>query len=478
MARFEIPEGWTVQAYRFAVAPTAAQTAALESHAGAARFAYNTMLAAVKANLGQREAERSYGIDDAGLTPCLGWSMMTLRREWNRRKHTAAPWWAQNSKEAYASGCQALASALENWAKSREGVRKGPRMGFPRFKSKHQAARTVTFTTGTIRIEADRGHVTLPRLGTVKTHESTRKLARRVGHRTARIIRATVRFEHRRWFVSFTCLVRRSAGRPAHVKASAPVVGVDLGVKDLIVVATPDGRELERLPAPADLKKARRVLRALQRKAARQHGRWEQRTRTRREPSAGWQRTQADIRRVHARVANLRADRMHKLTTRLAQTHQVIGVETLAVKNMMAGGGARKRGLNRAIANAAMGEVVRQVEYKTAWYGARVVKAGRWYPSSKTCSGCGTVKTKLTLAERSYVCGGCGLVIDRDTNSAVNLARLALTAATDRSAGFDTGGADRKTTASAAQVAVKPEPEPEQETTCAGGSAPPKDEAA
>ena len=148
MARFEVPEGWTVQAYRFALAPTAAQAAALESHAGAARFAYNTMLAAVKANLGQREAERSYGIGDAGLTPCLGWSMMTLRREWNRRKATAAPWWAQNSKEAYASGCQALACGLENWAKSREGARKGPRTGFPRFKSKHRAAKAVTFTTG------------------------------------------------------------------------------------------------------------------------------------------------------------------------------------------------------------------------------------------------------------------------------------------------------------------------------------------
>src|SRR5258707_7969210 len=107
-------------------------------------------------------------------------------------------------------------------------------------------------------------------------------------------------------------------------------------------------------------------MRASKRRPARQHGRWEQRTRTRREPSAGWQRSQADIRRVHARVANLRADRMHKLTTRLAQTHQVIGVETLAVKNMMAGGGARKRGLNRAIANAPMGEVARQGEDKNA----------------------------------------------------------------------------------------------------------------
>lgn len=155
----------------------------------------------------------------------------------------------------------------------------------------------------------------------------------------------------------------------------------------------------------------------------------------------------------------------------------MIGAETLAVKNMMASGGARKRGLNRAMANASFGQLLRQIDYKAAWYGAQVVKAGRWYPSSKTCSGCGTVKAKLALPERTYVCTDCGLVIDRDHNAAVNLARYAL-AATDPSAGFGTDGADRKTTASVALVAVKPEPKPEQDTPCNGGSAPPKGEAA
>lgn len=483
MARFEVPPGWTVQAYQFALDPTPALERALNSHAGARLFAFNTMLAAVKANLGQRAAERSYGIGEADLTPSLGWSMPSLRREWNRRKHTVAvrddgtPWWEENSKEAYSSGCQSLASALDNWASSRDGTRRGPRMGFPRFKSKRTAARKFTFTTGTIRVEPDRKHVTLPRLGRIKTHESTRKLARRIENGTAKITRAAVRFERGRWLVSFTCLVQRNIGRPPHAKAGARVAGLDAGVKDLIVLATPDGTEIARIPAPAQLKQAQRVLRALQRKAARQAGPRDTTARREQEPSKGWQRTQADIRKAHARVANLRLDRIHKLTTQLALAHTVIGAETLAVKNMMASGGARKRGLNRAMANASLGQLLRQIDYKAAWYGAQVVKAGRWYPSSKTCSGCGTVKAKLALPERTYVCTDCGLVIDRDHNAAVNLARYAL-AATDPSAGFDTGGADRKTTASAALVAVKPEPEPEQDTPCDGGSAPPKGEAA
>jgi putative transposase len=181
----------------------------------------------------------------------------------------------------------------------------------------------------------------------------------------------------------------------------------------------------------------------LQRKAARQTGPWDQATRFRRDPSHGWAATQREIARASARVANLRADRTHKLTTQLSQTHQVIGAEALAVKNMMAAGGSRKRGLNRALADAGLGTLLHQLEYKTGWYGSRVVKADRWFPSSKTCSGCGAVKAKLHLADRTYQCDSCGLVIDRDLNAAVNLARYAQHE-TDPSTGVVTGGADRK----------------------------------
>jgi putative transposase len=246
-----------------------------------------------------------------------------------------------------------------------------------------------------------------------------------------------------RWQVSLSCLVQRDFGRPAHVKPGAAVVGMDAGVKDLIVVADPRGNELARHRGPRELKAAHRKLRALQRKAARQVGVWDRATGTRRAPSQGWLRTQRDIARVHARVAHLRADRLHKLTAGLSQTHAVIGAETLAVKNMMAGGGAAKRGLNRALGDAGLGALFRQLDYKTRWYGSQLVKADRWFPSSKLCSGCGVVKAKLHLAERTYQCHSCGLVIDRDLNAAVNLARYAQQT-TNPSTGVVTGGADRK----------------------------------
>ncbi|WP_228811965.1 MULTISPECIES: RNA-guided endonuclease InsQ/TnpB family protein [Nocardia] len=209
--------------------------------------------------------------------------------------------------------------------------------------------------------------------------------------------------------------------------------------------------------------------RALQRTAARRRGPWDVLSKTRREPSAGWLRTQQAIAKQHVRVANLRRDRLHKLTTVLAQSFDVIGTETLAVKNMMASGGARKKGLNRSIADAGLGEFSRQLDYKTIWYNSVRVRAGRWSPSSKTCSGCGCVKAKLTLAERLYVCDNndCGLQIDRDLNAAINLARMARA---EQSACFDSGGADRKTTAPAVLVAAKPE--------SSNGSASPQGEAA
>ncbi|HZE33269.1 MAG TPA: helix-turn-helix domain-containing protein, partial [Actinoallomurus sp.] len=145
-----------IQAYRFALDPTPRQVRVLLRHAGAARLAYNWGLARIKANLDQRAAERSYGIGEVDLTPAVGWSLYAMRKDWNQVKEQVAPWWAECSKEAYNTGLDQPARALGNWADSRNGERKGRRVGFPRFKSRHRHAPSVRFTTGTIRVEDDR----------------------------------------------------------------------------------------------------------------------------------------------------------------------------------------------------------------------------------------------------------------------------------------------------------------------------------
>jgi putative transposase len=130
--------------------------------------------------------------------------------------------------------------------------------------------------------------------------------------------------------------------------------------------------------------------------------------------------TRRKLSRVHARTTNLRRDALHKLTTTLATQHGTIVVEQLNLAGML-----QNRRLARSLADAGLAELRRQLAYKTAWYGSRLVVADRFYPSSKTCSACGWVKAKLTLAERTLRCEACGLQVDRDLNAARNLAKLA-----------------------------------------------------
>jgi len=341
------------------------------------------------------------------------------------RKDRIAPWWPDNSKEAYSSGLDALARGLKAFADSRAGTRRGPAIAFPRFKSRRRARASCRFTTGAIRV-GDRSHVVLPRIGRVRTHEPATALLDKAAAGRARVLAATVSFDGRRWYCSFTVDVARQPGRPAHagVDRAHPVIGVDAGVRDLLVAAAPDGAEVARVPAPRSLARAQVRLRAAQRKAARQAG---PDRRTGQRPSRRWRRTSARIARIHARAANIRRDALHKAATALAQRHQVIVIEDLAVADMIRrkpGAGRGGRGLNRALADAGLGELRRQLGYKATWYGSALLVADRWYPSSKTCSACGRRKPSLTLAERTWTCASCGATHDRDRNAATNLARL------------------------------------------------------
>ena len=299
----------------------------------------------------------------------------------------------------------------------------GAAVGFPRFKTRHRSARSVRFTTGAIRVEPDRHHVVLPRIGRIRTHESTRTLARRLQAGTARILSATVSFTGGRWQCAFQVIVTAKT-RPAHARRSQHrVVGVDVGVKDLLVVATADGVEVARVAAPKPLTRAQSRLRAAQRQAARRCGPYDPDTKTRREPSKRWQRATARVGRIHGKVAAIRAHEIHQATTALATGHEVVAVEQLAAKNLSRRGGRRKRGLNRALGDAALGRIRTQLDYKTTWYGTALVTAPRFFPSTQLCSRCGA-KTKPRLRDRIYRCrNGCP-PIDRDLNAAINLARL------------------------------------------------------
>ncbi|MGH3208951.1 MAG: IS607 family element RNA-guided endonuclease TnpB [Trebonia sp.] len=427
----------TLLACRLALDPTPAQERALRSCAGAARVTFNWGLARVKANLAQREAERSYGIAEAGLTPPVSWSLYSLRKDWNAVKDQVAPWWRECSKEAFSTGLEQLARALRNWGDSRKGKRKGKQAGFPRFRSKRKARLSVRFTTGAVRCEVT--HAVLPRLGRIKLHE-------RADMGDARILSAAVRNERGRWFVSYT--VEQDIARPAAARPDV-VAGVDLGIKTLAAVAASEGETLE-VANPRHLSRALRKVRRLSRAASRRQG---PDRRTGRKPSNRWRRADAARNKALGKVADQRRDAVHKLTTGLAATYGTIVVEDLHVAGML-----RNRRLARHVADASFAEVRRQLEYKTRWRGGRVITADRWFASSKTCSGCGAVKAKLALSERTYSCTACGTVLDRDVNAARNLAEYGNQQIAGSGPEIPNGrGADRKT-GPARQVAVKRQP--------------------
>jgi len=401
------------QAFRFELAPNNATVSKLSSHCGASRFAYNTMLAYVHWALCARDFE--FRTTGTAITQ-VPWNLYSLRKIWNNEvKCWAAPWWQENSKEAYNSGLDALARGLEAFSTSRKGTRAGHRVGFPKFKAKG-ARRSYRITTGAFGLVGGR-HVKIPRIGTIRSKEPTTELLGKVNASEARILSATISAEAGRWFISFGCEVER---RDSIARFPESVVGVDLGVHHLAVLSTG-----EVVDNPKALSRYQRRMARLQRELSR---------RTKGSERRG--RTKAALTRCHSTVAHVRADTIHKLTTGLASKYGTVVIEDLNVTGMtastkpktdgqgifVANGACAKAGLNRAILDASPGEFRRQLTYKLDWHGGALIVADQFFASSKICSSCGSVKAKLSRSTRTYRCEECNLTMDRDLNAAHNLA--------------------------------------------------------
>jgi putative transposase len=405
---------WIEQAYRFALRPTPEQERFLTACAGASRFFYNWGLALVVTRLRLR---RAYGPSIAAP-----WSYKELCSEFAKVKDEVAPWRSEVVVGAQQAGLEALGSALQRFLDVRKT---GMRVGFPRYRRKGRCRESVIFQRPRI---VDGRHVEFDRrLGPIRSRERFTKLQRLLEwDENARIKRATVQRQGSKWYVSFT--VARSP-KQRGVRRPTTVVGLDVGLRHLATLST--GERVENLrPLQGALRRLRRLQRQLdrQRRANSPHNYRPDGTSKpgRREwaKSRRMRGTEKRVRRLHERVANLRREQAHRLTTMLTREFGVIGVEAFSVKNLMA-----NRRLARHISDAGWGIALAQLKYKTQWAGSTLVSADRFYPSSKTCSGCGTVKAKLSLSERVFDCEACGFSLDRDENAARNLAMLALAVA-------------------------------------------------
>jgi putative transposase len=321
---------------------------------------------------------------------------------------------------AYSYISNACGKAYEAWFSA---MKKGGTAGRPRrHRMEHyRGAYTVqlkgAFSTG---VKSD--HINLANLGHVKMRETIADRIAKLGVESCTLCYVTVSRDPYGFSASVT--VKYEAPEP--VKPEGPSVGLDFGVKQWATLS--DGRTFDLHASIAKLeRKQKRLARSMSRKAeqAKKDGRKLQ-------ESKSYRATRLRHARVHETISRFREDQAHKLSKVLADNHARVVVEDLRVRGMTAsakgtaedpGTNVRaKSGLNRAILRGAPFGLRSKIEYKCKWSGAEFIKASTWYPSSKTCSACGTINRALKLRDRVFRCPECGHTEDRDLNAAKNLA--------------------------------------------------------
>ncbi len=375
------------RAYRYRCYPTPDQEATLAHTFGCTRYVYNWALRLRTDAYYQRHERLGYVDLSAALTIL--------------KQQPDTGWLAEVSSVPLQQALRHLDRAFRNLFDGRAK--------YPTFKMK-RGRQAATYASSAFRWDAETRALTLAKLDApLDIHWSPSFTGTPT---TATISRDTAG----RYFVSF--LVEEEIGVLPTIDAT---VGVDVGLSDVAALSTG-----EKISNPRHLKRSERRLKRAQRDLARK-----------REGSKNWEKARRRVARIHAKIADQRRDGLHKLTTRLIRENQVICVESLAVKDMV-----RNHTLAKAISDAGWGELVRQLEYKAAWYGRTLVTIDRWYPSSKRCHACGHVLDALPLEVRQWRCPECGVRHDRDVNAAKNIAAVGHTV-------LASGESVRPTTASA-----------------------------
>lgn len=373
-------------AHRIRLAPNNAQAAYLARAAGTARFAYNWGLEHWKK---QYEAWKA---DPALPKP----NEAALQRRLNAIKRSDFPWMLDVTKNAPQIAIKQLGRAFRNFFAKRSS--------FPVYRRK---GRDDRFSLSNDQFRVEGKHIRIPRLGWMRMREALRF----AGH----IMSATISRVAGCWYASIT------VNRPDHPVTQTEnqgAVGVDLGITALATLSTG-----EKIVGPkalrTHLERVRRLSRSFSRKLKGSHNQVKARLK---------------LAKLHDRIANIRRDCLHKLSTRITRQFHTIGIEDLNVKGMQA-----NRRLARSISDMGFYELRRQLEYKSVWHGGVVVTADRWYPSSKSCSCCGYRLEELDPGTREWTCLGCNTRHDRDVNAALNLRNMAVSSTVSACGGEGSG---------------------------------------
>ncbi|MEW6023677.1 MAG: transposase [Pseudomonadota bacterium] len=375
-----------ILAHRIRLDPNKVQATYLARAAGTARFAYNWALA---------EWERQF---EAGKhEPALPKpNEAALRRQLNAIKRIQFPWMLEVTKNAPQMAIMQLGHAFQNFFEKRAR--------YPRFRRKGADDR-FTLTNDQFQIHGKR--IRIPKLGWLRMRESLRFMGR--------IVSATISRTADAWYASIS-IDTLDAQLPQAESQGA--VGIDFGVRHLATLSTGEQvvgpRALRTL-----LERLRRLSRALSRKP---------------KGSCNRKKAKAKLARLHARIANVRANGLHQLSASITRRFHTIGIEDLHVKGMLG-----NRCLSRAIADMGFAELRRQLAYKAQRRGGQVVIIDRWYPSSKTCSCCSHKLDLLDLGTCQWTCPACGMLHERDVNAAINLRNMAVSSTVSACGGEGAG---------------------------------------
>jgi putative transposase len=353
------------RAFRYELKPNVCQKILLAKHAGAARFAYNWGLA---------QRIEMYEKDKSST------NAIKQHKVLNSLKANQFPWMYEVSKCAPQEALRDLDKAYKNFFR---GLKQSQKQGFPKFKKK--SFKDSFRLTGTINLTEK--IIQLPRLGKIRLKEKSQL--------EGKILSATLSREADRWFVSLTVEQEYKVPEPN----KGEVVGIDVGLHCFSALSN-EQKEF----APKPLEKRMKRLKRL----SKQHSRKQIK-------SKNSNKSALKLARHHRKTRNIRKDYLHKFSTNLAKTKSVIVIEDLDIKGMLKGP------LNRAIHDAGWGEFRRMLEYKTEWYGSKLVVTPRYYPSSKICSQCSFQVDKMPLSVREWQCQNCHSCHDRDVNAAKNL---------------------------------------------------------
>ncbi len=404
--------------HKIALCPTPEQADYFTRACGTARRVWNWALA---------EWNRQYA---SGQKP----DAMALKKEFNAIKYHDPEWLDENGqpwlrgihRDAHAQPFAYLAKA---WSRFFADIRNGKPAHEPQFKKKGRCR--DSFYVANDKFSVSDKAIRLPKIGEVAMTEALRF--------EGKILGATVSRTAHRWFVAIQVEVRDTQFQKA--RTGDGVTGVDLGVKSAATLSSGEAIQSPK-PLKAVLRRLKLRSRCVSRKteAAKLEAGFSPGARlpkgTRLPVSNNRKKSSATLARLHARIANIRADFTHKLTTRLCRKNQAVVVEDLHVKGMLA-----NDKLARAISDVGFGMFRSQIEYKAKRFGTRLVIADRWYPSTRLCSVCGWKNEALKLKDREWRCPQCGTIHDRDFNAALNLQRLATATALPVASPTGNGGA-------------------------------------